>query len=237
MQGTLAGRIANLLLQIAYPAECPVCGEAPDSFLTSPICGKCWGEIKKYEGPSCGICSEPLVSEYAETCGRCLSKRPPFKRSLNYGTYSGALREAIRLLKFTSVKRLSRPLGMLLAGLDLPPADCIVPVPLSSKGLRERGFNQSLLVARHLSRASGIPLETAVLYKKKDTLPQVGLTRSARLQNLRGAFGTRRNIKGKAVLLIDDVITTGTTITECTKTLLRADAGEVYAASLARTGF
>jgi ComF family protein len=157
-------------------------------------------------------------------------------RSLNFGTYSGTLREAIRLLKFQSVKRLARPLGMLLAGLNLPSADCIVPVPLSAQGLRERGFNQSLLVARHLSRASGMPLEKGVLYKMKDTLPQVGLTRSARLQNLRGAFGTRENLKGKTVLLVDDVITTGATITECTKTLLKDGAGEVYAASLARTG-
>jgi ComF family protein len=150
--------------------------------------------------------------------------------------YSGTLREAIILLKFQSIKRLSRPLGMLLAGLNLPPTDIIVPVPLSLQGLRERGFNQSLLVARHLSKASGIPLEAGVLYKKKDTLPQVGLTRSARLQNLRGAFGTRNKINGKTVLLVDDVITTGATITECTKTLLKSGAGEVYAASLARTG-
>jgi ComF family protein len=149
--------------------------------------------------------------------------------------YSGTLREAIVLLKFQSVKRLSRPLGLLLSGLELPSVDCIVPVPLSAGGLRERGFNQSLLVARHLSRASGIPLETGVLYKKKDTPPQVGLSRNARLQNLKGAFSTRKPIEG-TVLLVDDVITTGTTITECTKTLLKGGAREAYAVSLARTG-
>lgn len=223
-------------MQAIYPAVCPVCGENSDSFPTSPICSTCWGRIKVFDGTSCNICSEPLVSEHAKTCGQCMTKRPPFSRSINFGMYSGTLREAIVLLKFQSVKRLSRQLGVLLSGLELPPVDCIVPVPMSAEGLRERGFNQSLLIARHLSKVSGIPLEAGVLCKIKDTLPQVGLSRNARLQNLKGAFDTRKPLTGRTVLLVDDVITTGATISECTKTLLKGGATEVYAASLARTG-
>lgn len=144
------------------------------------------------------------------------------------------MKEAIHLLKFGAVKRLARPLGALLAVLDLPPADFIVPVPLSLEGLRHRGFNQTLLIAREVARRTGMPLETGLLYKKKDTPPQVALSRSARIKNLRAAFGARRALEGGRVLLIDDVITTGATAAECSKTLLKAGAEEVYAASLAR---
>jgi ComF family protein len=192
--------------------------------------------MARYDGPSCRICGEPVTSEHAETCGRCLGSRPPFRRARSFGLYRGALREAIHLLKFNSVKRLSGPLGLLLSGLDIPRADCIVPVPLSITTLRRRGFNQTLLVGRALSRARGITLDASTLFKKKDTPSQVGLTRSQRMRNLRGAFAARRGLDGKRVLLLDDVITTGTTVRECSKALLRAGAREVLALSLARSG-
>jgi ComF family protein len=162
----------------------------------------------------------------------CLREPPVFKRVLFYGLYEGALMEAIRLLKFSSIKRLARPLGELLAGLELPEADLIVPVPLEKASLKERGFNQTLLIADALSKRCGVPLGTGVLFKIRKTPPQVGLSREERLKNLRGAFRAN-DLKGKKVILIDDVITTGATCTECSRALYRAGAKEVTAVVLA----
>jgi ComF family protein len=180
------------------------------------------------------VCAEPATSPHAATCGRCLKSPPPFSRVQSFGLYAGALREAVHELKFNGARRLARPLGRLLAHLDLPLTDVIVPVPLSPRSLRERGFNQTLLVAHSLSRETGIPVERRVLAKPKDTPPQVGLPRAERLRNLRGAFRARGNLDGLTVLLLDDVVTTTATVRECTRVLLRAGAREVPVASIAR---
>jgi len=137
-------------------------------------------------------------------------------------------------MKFGGVKRLARPLGQLLGGLNLPEADVIIPVPSGFKGLKLRGFNQCYFVAKELSEITGLPLQSRLLYKKKETPPQVGLSAIARRLNLRGAFAMRGKLAGERVLLVDDVITTGTTMNECAKTLRRAGASVVTAVSLAR---
>jgi ComF family protein len=229
-------RAAAALLNTVYPSACPDCGGPPDSFAISPICRGCWDGISPYEGPRCVICAEPFTSAYAEVCGACLSRNaPPVSWTLCFGIYSDTLREAIHQFKFHSQRRLARPLAALLARLDIPESDGMVPVPQSVRGLRERGFSQTHLLARALSRARGIPVRAGLLYKKRETLPQVGLPRAERLRNLRGAFGTRQGLNGEKLLVIDDVITTGATVRECAKTLLKAGAGEVLAMSIARS--
>jgi ComF family protein len=205
-----------------------------NSLLYSPICRNCWSGIKRYEGASCRICSEPFTSDAGDICGRCLMERPPFAGVITYGLYSDTLKEAINLLKFSSVKRLAKPLGMLIAKLDIPQVDMIVPVPLSIKRLRQRGFNQTLLIGRVVSKTLDIPLSSELLYKKKETLPQAVLSASDRARNLKNAFATRSRLKGETVLLVDDVMTTGATARECSKTLLKAGAGKVFVATVAR---
>ena len=106
---------------------------------------------------------------------------------------------------------------------------------MTGRGLRTRGFNQSALMAGVLSRSNGIPLRLDMLHKIKDTPPQVGLSRAARMRNLRGAFRAKAGVKEMSVVLIDDVITTGATMRECAKALKKAGATEVIAVSLART--
>jgi len=177
----------------------------------------------------------PFSSEYSDICGQCLKKAPPFSKVINYGLYEGALAEAINQLKFHGVKRLSKPLGILLQSIDLPAMDGIVPVPLSIKGLRERGFNQSLLIARIVSKKNSAPLLMDILLKKKETPPQIGLSAKERLSNLKNAFEVNRDIKGLRLLLVDDVMTTGATVTECSKVLLKAGAKEVIVFTLARS--
>jgi ComF family protein len=162
-----------------------------------------------------------------------MKQKPFFSRVITYGLYEGVLAEAIHQFKFHGLKRLSAPLGSLLTNLDIPPADGILPVPLTIKGLRERGFNQSFLISRIISRETKVPLIMDILLKKKETPPQIGLFEGERA-NLKNAFEVRGDVKGFRILLVDDVITTGATITECSKELLKAGAKEVIAIALAR---
>ena len=176
----------------------------------------------------------PFASEYGQVCGQCLKKSPPFSNVLNYGLYEGVLSKAINHLKFYGVKRLAKPLGGLLCAFDLPGLDAIVPVPLSISRLRERGFNQSLLIARVISRKFHIPLLMDNLIKIKETPPQIGLSAKKRLLNLKNAFGVKGDIKGFKILLVDDVMTTGATVTECSKVLIKAGVKKVTVLTLAR---
>ncbi len=153
---------------------------------------------------------------------------------LNYGIYSDALAEAINLMKFSGLKRFANPLGQLLLTLEMPECDGIIPVPLGKHALRERGFNQSLLMARVISKKVKIPLYMDMLLKRKDTLPQVGLSAKERMKNLKGAFKTSGKINNLRLLLLDDVMTTGATARECSKTLMSAGAKEVIVITLAR---
>ena len=114
--------------------------------------------------------------------------------------------------------------GKLFLNLEMPECDGIIPVPLSKRALRERGFNQSLLMAKVISKNLRIPAHMDMLLKIKDTLPQVGLNAKERKKNLRGAFKTSGKINKLRLLLLDDVMTTGATARECSKTLMSAGA-------------
>jgi len=155
---------------------------------------------------------------------------------LNYGLYSEALAEAINLMKFSGLRRLAKPMGKLFLNLEMPECDGIIPVPLSKSALRERGFNQSLLMAKVISKKLKTPLYMDMLLKRKDTLPQVGLSAKERMKNLKGAFKTSGKINKLRLLLLDDVMTTGATARECSKTLMSAGAKEVIVITLARAG-
>jgi ComF family protein len=165
-----------------------------------------------------------------------MKKSPPYARVIAYGLYEGVLKEAISRFKFYGLRRLSRPLGGLLPNLPIPASDAIVPVPLTAKGLRQRGFNQSLLIARVVSKKTGTPLNIDTLLKIRETPPQVGLSASERHKNLAGAFGVKGDLKGKRILLVDDVVTTGATAAACSKALLKAGAQEVVVLAIARAG-
>lgn len=228
--------LAALTLNLLYPSICPLCKKHSDSSEHSPICKNCWDGIKQYSGPACSICATPLVSKYATICESCINNSPKFSRVLNYGLYSGALAEAIHRMKFYGIRRLAKPLTRLLLDLQIPKHDGVLPVPLSKKGLISRGFNQSLLISKMLSKELGILLFTNTLLKIKDTLPQIGLNAKQRMKNIKGAFAVSSNIKGLKLLLVDDVMTTGATARECSKALINAGAKEVIVITLARSG-
>ena len=199
-------------------------------------------------GILCGICGEKLVSKFVQTedgprCGMCRRLAPPFQRAAAYGGYDGVLRDLVHLLKYQRLKPvapfLARLLNQSLAGISFPETLLVVPVPLFKRKLRERGFNQAEEIARAFVRqrpGARIQLETSSLVRIRQTESQTGLTRHQRRANVRGAFAVVKpeRIAGRTVLVLDDVMTTGTTASECARVLLRAGARQVFVATVAR---
>jgi ComF family protein len=207
------------------------------------------------EGGLCAICGERLFSPYAITgapgeprCGLCRRIEPPFARAAAYGSYESGLRELIHLLKYGGVRPAANVLGRMLAEAiaTLEPefrADsvAVIPVPLHRTKLRQRGFNQAELIARAAMNlgppGSRLRVCAGVLERKRETASQIGLTSHQRRENLRGAFGVAQPelVKGCEVLVVDDVYTTGATVSECARVLRRAGASKVWVATVART--
>jgi ComF family protein len=202
---------------------------------------------------TCSVCGEALHSpafleQTQPTCGMCQRAHPPFEKAVAYGGYDGALRDLIHLLKFQQVRPAAAVLGKLLAETiaavepSLPEGQiAIIPVPLHARKRAQRGFNQSELIARamlnQLNRPERFQICPNALLRRRETGSQIGLTRHQRRENLRGAFaiGDRAQVVKGNILLVDDVLTTGTTAAECARVLRRAGANGVYVATVART--
>jgi ComF family protein len=173
----------------------------------------------------------------------CLANPPAFAQARAIGLYRGTLQLIIHAMKYRPIYGLSRPLAQLLQHqfaahwADVSP-DLLVPVPLHRRRLRQREFDQALALARYLGLGVHLPCQAEVLTRQRYTESQVGLNRTERDQNVRGAFDVRQPqaIQGRAVLLIDDVYTTGATVKECARVLQRAGAVWVGVYTLARVG-
>ncbi|MBI5665641.1 MAG: ComF family protein [Nitrospirae bacterium] len=225
----------NNFLNALFPETCPICRRPASDHKTAPVCTECWQSIRPYTGAKCRKCGRPLTSDASTICGDCLQDEPAFESARSFGLYEGALRKALNLLKYHNVIRLSKPLSDILLRIETPRVDAVLPVPIYKKRLRQREFNQSALLAKHLAKGTGSTLVLDSLVKMKDTKPQVGLSSNERRENMRNAFGiqNREAIEGKDILLIDDVSTTGATIRECSKVLKKAGAGSIHALTLA----
>jgi ComF family protein len=196
----------------------------------------------------CFVCGEKLVSQYVQTeegplCGMCRRAAPPFQQAVAYGAYDGSLRDLVHLLKYQHIHSVAPLLGKLLnhalADVQLPERLVVIPVPLYKGKRRDRGFNQAEEIAKafaHNRAGTSIQLDTASLLRVRETASQTGLTRHQRRANVRGAFVVTRpeRIRNNTVLLVDDVMTTGTTAGECARILLRAGARQVFVATVAR---
>lgn len=200
------------------------------------------------DGLLCRVCGEKLFSSFVNTedgpvCGMCRRAKPHFRRAVAYGAYEGALRELIHLFKYNGIKPAGKMLGRLLnqsvAEMHLPASFIVIPVPLWSGKRQTRGFNQAEAIAQafvSLQSASGVQMDTSIMARTRDTASQTGLTRHQRRANVRGAFKVLRpeRVKDCTVLIVDDVMTTGTTAGECARVLRRAGAKEVFVATVAR---
>ena len=243
--------VAESLFATLLPSECRICSAPLTNISRLPVCESCLDGIEPAEGTACSICGEkiqsPLATADETRCGLCRKKAPPFAKAVAYGSYSGDLRELIHLLKYEHVTPAAHVLGKLLAevirglaGKVKTERILVVPVPLYKRKRRQRGFNQSELIARVALKSLGsrqFVMKTGLLQRLRPTESQIGLTRHQRRENIRGAFGVPEpeEIAGQEVLLVDDVFTTGTTVAECARVLLRAGASKVWVATVART--
>ncbi len=237
--------IIRRLSHLVLPVECAACGAGLTDDPVPFFCRQCWNSIKPLAGPACPRCGRPFASSVtllhspSHLCHACRLRRPAFTSAWSLYPYQPPLQDAIRLFKYHGKVALADALGDLMrAALPRPPAvDLMMPIPLHPSRLREREFNQSLLLADRLSRWLRVPLSYDNLVRLRQTEPQTELSRAARLKNLRRAFAVLRPsaVEGKRIFLVDDVMTTGTTVNECAKALRKAGTADVYVGTLART--
>ena len=231
----------NGFIDLFFPPACLLChaprGESPDPSL----CTRCLGGFLPLTSPCCPRCALPFatIGGGDHVCGECLLQPPDFSWTTAAGLYEETLRHAIHRFKFDGSLALDRPLARLLdtawqrTAPDWTP-DLIVPVPLHPRRLSQRTYNQALLIARELGRSRQLPVDAQLLVRLLPTVAQAGLTARERQRNLLGAFALTRPLSGEKILLVDDVMTTGTTARICATALHAGGAGEVGVAVLAR---
>jgi len=234
-------RFRPTVFQFFLPPQCPCCEKFSEEGKQG-FCSNCLSQIRWIEPPFCSICGIPFISREVEThpCGACVTHRKYFTIARALGAFEGALQEAIHRWKYEGKTYLTPFFADWMAeGLNRHwepgSLNLLIPVPLHTRRLRERGFNQALLLVRELSRRTGIPYRKSILQKKKSTIPQVNLSGVEREKELRGTFQVigKEELSGLSVLLIDDVYTTGATVNECSKVLLRGGAKKVDVLTLA----
>ena len=240
---------------VISPGNCAVCGDSLSDLARTPVCPSCWNDLPSQVNSLCSRCGEDLgVSDYGETpeggilCRQCRLAPPPFEEAVAYGLYQSTMRSLLHLLKYEGIEPVAKRLGELLASRieaisELPQRILVAPVPLFRSRRRERGFNQAELLARAVVRAmrrmrSDWEGEFApgVLARQRATESQAGLSPNQRRRNLRGAFfvSDPTRVKGRDVLLIDDIYTTGATARACSQVLRKAGAARVWVATVAR---
>jgi competence protein ComFC len=217
-----------------YPPYCGGCHKPGDRW-----CSDCQKNVEKLETKFCQRCGD--IYEGDAICLKCQVSLPMYQALRSWGKFSGPLREAIHRLKYKNDIGMGEALSINLIELFYRlkwPVNLIVPVPLGVKRQHERGYNQSTLLARPIALSAGLQLRTNALLRARETATQVGLSASERKVNVRGAFLARRDlVKGKNILVVDDVTTTGSTIEACSEALISAGANQVFGLTLARSVF
>jgi len=240
------GRGISLLL---FPHVCLNCGtvindECADLFGLH-LCFKCKSQIFLLEPPFCTQCRTPFKSKasVSHLCWRCEQKRPYFDVLLSPFLYEGMIESIVAGFKYGKTGRSGRVLGNMLGNFFISQREIdqdmvLVPVPLHPKKERKRGFNQTVILAKGIREVLNVPLKNSLIERIKDTKSQTGLSFKERQENLKDAFVVKdkSQIKGKKILLVDDVATTGSTINECAKVLKKAGAEEVIGVVIARVG-
>ena len=266
---SFAFSLADGLLSVLFPSHCRLCQAPLTRMSRLPVCHVCLANVRPIEGPRCAACGERLMSRHlapepedtrggvlrqaqdrlcaTPLCLMCMQNEPAFTRASAYGSNEAGLRDLVRLLKYERVRPAAVLLGRMLAEVVAemakafgPQPPVVIAVPLHTSKMRQRGFNQSELIARAMLKlkpeALNVKLDTTALVRHRATESQTGLTPSQRRDNVRGAFQVARGeqIRGRDILLVDDVFTTGSTVSECARVLRRAGAARVFVATVVR---
>lgn len=223
-------RFGRRLLAGALPGSCLLCGgdSAP-----SLICADCEADLPALPGALCPLCNEQTT--HGERCGTCLKEAPHFDRTSARFRYDFPVDRIIHALKYGHQLAVADWLaGQMLETLATPNVDLIIPLPLHSERLRERGFNQSAEIAGRLGKRLKLPVDRSTLLRTRATPPQAELPLKERHKNVRGAFECRGDFSGRRILLVDDVMTTGATLNECARVLKLHGASTVCVVVAAR---
>lgn len=228
---------ARVALDFALPPRCGGCGIIVDQ--VDSFCAGCWRSLEFLGlGGGCSRCGMPLQATEAEICGACLASPPRLDRIRSAVAYDEISRSIALRLKYGRKVALARTMSRYMQPLlgELPPDSLFVPVPLHRSRLWRRGFNQSAIVARELSRRTGHAVAVDALKRTRATPPLKGLNTRQRRRTVGGAFEANpaRELRGRTVVLVDDVLTTGSTANACARILKRAGAARVDLISWAR---
>ncbi len=232
--------LMRAVMDLLFPPMCENCGNVPGLGL----CDDCLAQTPVVEAPCCAHCGipfDPASARPPQLCSLCRADPPHFDAARAYGLHTGPLRTAIVAYKFKGRTSLAEYLaGLLLRRVQLEEqaewpvpyavADAVIPLPLHPSRRRWRGFDQAGLLAARLGEMMQVPVGDGWLCRNRETAPQIGLTPTERIDNVRGAFrvAARERVAGKRLILVDDVLTTGATARDASRALKSAGASQVY---------
>ena len=238
----LIKKAGKLSLDLIFPNRCPICNKI--NYEENGICQECWKKVTMLRKPACEICFYPFQNDEFEGtfCPSCIKKRPKYKKARSVFAYDNLIKNVIANFKYkdsTSNAKFFSDLMVKSCKDIIKDVDIIIPVPMHPKRLRKRKFNQASILAKGIAKKTTKKLIHEVLKRKVNTRPQVGLVAKERLKNVKGAFFINKRylkeIRGKNILLVDDVMTTGATLENCAKVLLENKVKNVYVSTIART--
>jgi competence protein ComFC len=224
---------SSSVLEFIFPTRCAGCG----TYCGRSLCPECNSALPRISGPVCRRCGKPALYE-VEECNECRGRIRHVDRTVALGVYEEPLRSAIHKLKYNNGWRVAKPLGTMV-GVRLAPLlqsghPIITFVPMNRRKRRARGYDHAEKLAESIAGSLGLAA-ACLLVRTRATKPQVGLSHQARRHNVKGAFRLASEpLQGDDIVLVDDILTTGSTLSECARVLKKGGAGEIIACVLAR---
>jgi len=237
------GRFIEAVLDIIYPRICLACKNklANCASIDNLVCLECWSKIKRNTPPFCRLCGRHMDKPQKNICPGCIKNPLYFDRAFSPCVYEGAIVDLIHEFKYKNKEHLGFTLSRLILefieefNLDFEILDFIIPLPLHRARLREREFNQAQVISKYLAEKLNKPLEDNLLFRNRNSRTQTELETRERFLNVKGIFSVKKGapLKGKNILLVDDVLTSGATSSEAAYALKQAGANAVFVLTLA----
>ena len=215
-------------MRLLYPPRCTFCEEILPLSVDNLLCYECEEDYPLIQDPTCKQCGKQLAHDH-DYCIDCKDSKHLYEKGIALYPYQGTIKQSLYRFKYAQffAENMDKKLK---EATFLHEVDLIVSVPVSKERLSQRGYNQAEELARHLARMSGIPYNRDILIREKDTKPQSEFSPKQRSENIKNAFRCKEKLQKhyKVILIIDDIYTTGSTINECAKVLIKAGADKIY---------